>query len=473
VGNRLFFLVDVSAGQGRTKLYVTDGSAAGTRSLTQVPAPLGDLTAFGGYLYYTGPGAGGTQLFRTDGAAAGTVQLTSYQRLQVEGLFTSGPGPAQGRLYYGVGDGNTNRSPTHLLIFKTDGTSAGTTLVRSLSGSNYAWLNGGLSAAGHVYLIISDGVHGTQLWQEAAPAKAQVLAVGSGTSPIVNVYNAATGRLKFTILAAPANFTGGIRVAVGDVNGDGVDDIITGAGPGGGPVVKVFDGTDGHLIRSYFAFAPTFTGGVFVAAGDVNNDGFADIVAGMGPGAGPHVAVFSGRTGRLFRSFLTDVPTFHGGVTVAAGDTDADGDADVITGAGPGGGPHVEVFDGLTGALVKQFNAFDVNFRGGVTVAAADTNADGNADVIVGAGPGLAAGPAVWLVSGFNLALLQTLTPYDPRFAGGVRVGAADVNGDGRASLVTGPGSGGGPDVRAFGGSASALRFNAFDPTFLGGVWVG
>jgi hypothetical protein len=180
--------------------------------------------------------------------------------------------------------------------------------------------------------------------------------------------------------------------------------------------------------------------------------------------------VFSGRTGQVIRSFFAYEPTFAGGVTVAAGDVD--GTPDIITGAGRGGAPLVRVFDGLTGAVVRQFNAFSLNFRGGVTVAAADTNGDGNADVVVGAGPGYVGGPAVWVVSGFNLGLMRAVLPYDPRFNGGVSVGAADVNGDGRASLVTAPGRGGGPDVRVFGGSAPALRFNAFDPAFLGGVWV-
>ena len=59
-------------------------------------------------------------------------------------------------------------------------------------------------------------------------------------------------------------FAGGVRVAAADADGDGRADIIAGAGAGGGPDMKVFNGTDGHVLRSIFAFDPAFTGGVFV-----------------------------------------------------------------------------------------------------------------------------------------------------------------------------------------------------------------
>ena len=87
--------------------------------------------------------------------------------------------------------------------------------------------------------------------------------------------------LVASFLAYSPAFRGGVEVAVGDVNGDGTPDIITGAGPGGGPQVEVFDGTKlkevqangtlpaSALLASFYAYAASFTGGVNVAAGDV------------------------------------------------------------------------------------------------------------------------------------------------------------------------------------------------------------
>src|SRR5262249_40862064 len=159
---------------------------------------------------------------------------------------------------------------------------------------------------------------------------------------------ASTGAVLLSFLAFDPTFRGGVRVALGDVNHDGTPDIIAAAGPGGGPHVRVFSGVDLHQLYGFFAYDPSFTDRGFVAAGDANGDGFADIVTGAGPGGGPHVRVFSGKDQSELIGYFAYDPSFRGGVHVAAGDVDGDGKADVITGAGPGGGPHVRVFSNIT-----------------------------------------------------------------------------------------------------------------------------
>ena len=92
-----------------------------------------------------------------------------------------------------------------------------------------------------------------------------------------------------TFLAYDASFTGGVRVAVADVNRDGIRDVITSPGQGGGPVVRVWTEPPGQMVTQYNAYDPSFRGGVFVAAARIDNNAIADIVTGAGAGGGPHV----------------------------------------------------------------------------------------------------------------------------------------------------------------------------------------
>lgn len=113
-------------------------------------------------------------------------------------------------------------------------------------------------------------------------------------------------------------FRGDVNLTAGDVNGDGTPDAIFGASAGGGPHVRVLSGVDGSELKSFFAYDPQFQGGVYVAGGDTNNDGKAEIITGAGPGGGPHVRVWDAASGVVIQSFFAGPADYTGGVRVAS-----------------------------------------------------------------------------------------------------------------------------------------------------------
>jgi hypothetical protein len=131
---------------------------------------------------------------------------------------------------------------------------------------------------------------------------AVVLAGEDGGVPDLTLFDRSGN--THTLTAFDPAFRGGVRYASGDVTGDGADDLVVAAGPGGGPHVKVFDGQTGTVVRSFFAYNPAFGGGIELAVGDVNRDGFDDIITGAGAGGGPHVRVFDGRGGGVLTEFM-------------------------------------------------------------------------------------------------------------------------------------------------------------------------
>jgi hypothetical protein len=165
-----------------------------------------------------------------------------------------------------------------------------------------------------------------------------------------------------------------VRVAAADFDRDGVAEIVTGAGLGGGPHVRVFDGMGNpftsaalpNFANSFFAYGATFLGGVNVAAGDLNGDGVPEIISGAGPSGGPHVKAFSGVNGSEVTSFFAYEASFAGGVRVGVADFNADGRYEIRTAPGPGRNAEIRTFT-PDGQLLDNLMAYP-GFNGGAFV---------------------------------------------------------------------------------------------------------
>jgi hypothetical protein len=271
--------------------------------------------------------------------------------------------------------------------------------------------------------------------------------------------------VRFSFYPYGNQMLGGVRVAVGDINGDGHPDIIT-APAFGAPHVKVFDGRSGAEIRSFYAFDPAFQGGLTVAAGDLDRNGVADIVVGSAFGAS-HVKAFSGVTGAEFLSFYA-YSGFAGGVTVATGDVNGDGVVDIVTGTATGPA-HMKAFSGVNLAVLHS-TIVHRPYWGGLNVATGDVDGDGVADIITGTARGAS---HVKVYSGTTGQEIRNFTTFPLIYRGGVSVAARDVNGDGVADILVSA-LGGTSDTRVFNGftGLQMLSFYAFERSYPLGVFV-
>lgn len=203
-----------------------------------------------------------------------------------------------------------------------------------------------------------------------------------------------------------------------------------GAGKGGGPHVRIF-GHNKNLINQFFAYDPKFRGGVAVAVGDVDGDGFDDIVTAPGGGGGPHIKVFD-QFGVLKNHFFAYHTSFRGGLSLALADMNNDGKKDIIVtplkGVRQG---DIRIFHG-NGVLMTQFFAFKKTKINGVSLAVGDLNGDGSVEIV--AAP-LSGSGQVRVFSSLG-RLKKVLSPYGKGHTGGYSLAVGDVNHDGKSEIV-------------------------------------
>jgi uncharacterized delta-60 repeat protein len=297
-----------------------------------------------------------------------------------------------------------------------------------------------------------------------------VVSADQGGPPTVKIFTP-SGSLWRQFNAYGASFRGGVRVAVGDVTGDGVPDVLTSPGQGGSPIVNVFDGVTGGLVKQIQVYGLSFTLGVNLALGDVMGDGKFELVVAPDVGGAPFVNIFDPNTGTLLRQLLVYGPTFTNGVRVTTGDLIAGGKREVLVAPQTGGAPFVNIFNAVTGSRVLQIQAFGLSFTLGLHLATGNSDGTGADEVVVG--PGVGGTPTANIFNNAGVRIKQVAC-FSPTLPFGVRVATLDVDGDGMDDLLAGSGAGGTPTLKIKDGDTSAdvVVFDAFEAAMNAGLFV-
>jgi len=289
-------------------------------------------------------------------------------------------------------------------------------------------------------ILVVSGFNSTVLYSLFGDAASDLDDFIVGAVSNAKVFSGSDGSVLYNFEGDFSSFGSSVSSA-GDVNGDGFDDVVVGASDS----VRVFSGSDGSVL---YNFDSVILGGLDLSrsvsgAGDVNGDGFDDLI--VGSPSNSNALVFSGSDGSVLYNFNgdSDFQQRLGDSVSDAGDVNGDGFDDVIVGAGDSS--SARVFSGADGSLLYQFDGFGFSVSG-----AGDVNNDGFADLITGAQQigdyGQIFGSAR-VFSGADGSVLYELSENVEGFGNSVS-GAGDVNGDGVADFVVGGiGVRGGTDV--------------------------
>ncbi|MEC9372654.1 MAG: integrin alpha, partial [Planctomycetota bacterium] len=262
------------------------------------------------------------------------------------------------------------------------------------------------------------------------------------------VYSGATGALIHQIDGAAGGELMGYAISdAGDIDGDGVNDIVSG-GPFGNGRVRVYSGDDASVLREWLGPADARSFGAAVAGiGDVNGDTVPDILIGASnpfsvAGAVNQAYVYSGADGSLIRNIAANGPlTRFGAGTAALGDISGDGVPDYVIGAPDDGIGRAYVYSGADGSLL--FPALEADPTGAdfgtfFVGPAGDTDTDGVNDVYVGDFSDDGGRGRAYVFSGVDGARLHTFVGATAGDGLGPGRRAGDINGDGFDDIVVG-----------------------------------
>ncbi|WKZ24459.1 MAG: S8 family peptidase [Patescibacteria group bacterium] len=294
------------------------------------------------------------------------------------------------------------------------------------------------------------------------------VAPGAGAEPFITVFDP-TGQARLRFLAFAREFKDGVEIAVGDVDGDGEDDIIVAPSGNKEAEIRIFS-AQGDFKGNFLALPPTYRGGVSLAIIDRGRfDGKKEIVvAASGPGFAPEVRFFT-HDGVMTDAWRAYDDSFNSGISLSVGNIIGLSGEEIVTVPAGGKVAEVKVFS-AKGFLHSRFVAERKEEETGWRVAALDVDGSArrfNAEIILSR----RAGEPIVTVADFRGIVRQQWRAYREPFSGEVMIGGADLNNNGYLDLIASPPYGGDAHIAFFNNQGNFQgSFYAFEPTFAKGA---
>jgi len=216
----------------------------------------------------------------------------------------------------------------------------------------------------------------------------------------------------------------GAEILVQDLDGDSADDLAY--AEKGKVTIKYASGKN----RTFQPWKK-YTGRIYFAAGQANRDSLPELVLGRENDSEVLLTDQAGKILARWQAYLNRIP---GGVKPAIGDLDRDDRREVVTVAGPGGGPHIRIWKTDGAIWGGGFFAFDATQVGGAAIAVGDVDGDGRDEIVAASGRG--ASPRVRIFSGAGI--LKKDFAVSGTAPQGLRVSLSDVDTDGRPEIIIG-----------------------------------
>ncbi len=254
------------------------------------------------------------------------------------------------------------------------------------------------------------------------------------------------GTLRGQFYAYPKNLKTGVRVAACDLDGNGRDEIVTAPARNMIPQIRIFDFAGRRVLaKQIWALDGKSKAGASLACGDLDGDGKAEIVVGAAAGSG-QVTVHRASGSRI-GLFFPFGKRFRDGITLSVADIDGDRNAEIVAGM-EGNGSQMRVFTAAGKPRTFSFFPYGAGFRGGVMSAAGNLEGNGREEIIVV--PRSGAQARVKIYGDAARRILGNFLAYASSFTNGARVAVGDVDGDGAAEIITIPGEKAAAYVRFF-----------------------